>query len=110
MASSLAMRHLAFATLMLVARASAAEDRISAAYVASRPVAVEAPGLAHAVAVRWDRDVTRGLELGAGLELGEYSGQESLVRFALLPGIAYLHPLGTMTLRLEEQIGWQIAK
>lgn len=103
------MRHLFLVVLLLAAREATADDRFSAGYVASRPVAVRAPGLAQAAAARWDHRVAPSLELGAGLEIGRSGGEEPLTRFALLPGVAFVYPYAAVTLRLEQQIGWQLA-
>jgi hypothetical protein len=58
--------------------------------------------------MRWDRLFTPYLEAGAGLEVGFSTGDEALQRYAVLPGVAFVHPVGEIVLRVEEQLGWQL--
>lgn len=86
-----------------------ADDRITVGYMAARPITAEDSGLAHSIAARWDRLVMPWLEVGAGVEAGFSSGDESVDRFAVLPGLAFVERVGDLSFRLEQQIGWQVA-
>jgi hypothetical protein len=103
-------RTAAVTAALLASTAARADDRVALGYLASRPIAASGSGLAHSVAMRFDRDVTSRIELGVGLELGVSGGAQPLQRLALLPGIALVHKAGSLTWRLEEQIGWQIVR
>ncbi len=50
------------------------------------------------------------LELGLGIEVGASGGSEPLQRGALLPGIALARTIGSLTWRIEEQIGPQVVR
>jgi hypothetical protein len=90
------------------ARASA-DDRVAVGYLASSSIVSTGNGLTHSAAAQWQRSIGEWLELGAGAELGVSGGHEtSLTRFAPLAGIAVVHHLGALTLRIDEQIGWQL--
>jgi hypothetical protein len=60
--------------------------------------------------MRWEHAMKPWLELGGGIELGYSGGRESQTRFALMPGVAFVHSLGAVTLRIEEQFGWQVVR
>jgi hypothetical protein len=91
------------------ASAQGIDDRVTLGYLASPPIAASARGVSHAMMLRWDARLLRPwLELGLGIEAGVSGGQESLTRFAVLPGFALVKPLGSLELRLEHQIGWQL--
>jgi hypothetical protein len=97
--------------LLVASRVAAAEvdDRVTLGYLASPPIAASARGVSHAMMLRWDARAWRPwLELGVGIEAGVSGGRESLTRFAVLPGVALVKPVGDFELRLEQQIGWQV--
>jgi hypothetical protein len=99
---------------LLVASADAAadvDDRVTLGYLASPPIAASASGVSHAMMLRWDARALRPwLELGLGIEVGVSGGRESLTRFAVLPGVALVKPVGNFELRLEHQVGWQLVR
>jgi hypothetical protein len=93
----------------VVAPSSAIADRVDVGYVASSSIVNTGSGLSQAGAARWQRSLREWLEIGAGAELGYSGGREtSLLRFAPLAGVAFVHPIGTLALRVDEQIGWQL--
>jgi hypothetical protein len=88
-----------------------ADDHVALGYLVSPPIAASGSGPVHAVAGRWDREITSSFEVGIGIELGASGGEQPLTRAAILPGAAIdMFRFGTMTVRLEEQIGWQIVQ
>ncbi len=104
------MKSAALVAALVASTTAHADDRIALGYLASRPIAASGSGVAHSVALRFDRDVSSKIEVGVGLELGGSAGDEPLQRAALLPGIALVHHTGSLTWRLEEQLGWQIVR
>jgi hypothetical protein len=97
------------------ARLASADDHVALGYLVSPPIADSGTGVVHTVAGRWDRMLSSKIELGLGLELGASGGDQPLTRAAILPGAAYVigtfdTPVGAMTVRVEEQLGWQIVR
>lgn len=86
-----------------------AEDRGAIDYLVSPPIVRSGSGLQHTFAMRWEHSVRDWLELGLGAELGLSGGHDSEVtRVAALPGLAIVERTGPVTLRIEQQIGWQL--
>jgi hypothetical protein len=83
---------------------------ISIGFLVSSPVTSSGSGASPAAALRWDARVHPSIEVGLGVEQGYSTGDESIQRFALLPGAAFVYPLGRLHLRVEDQIGWQIVR
>lgn len=99
------------ALVLLVPVAASADDSLAFGYLAARPIARDASGIQNAGSVRWNHRVLDGdlrIELGLGAEVGHYGGAEPLTRVALLPGVAIAKPLGSVVVRVEEIIGWQL--
>lgn len=101
---------LASALLVLAAVTPAAADsHVAAGYLGGRPIAGDAGGLDHALAVRADR-ASGSVELGLALEVGHAPGNEdeSLTRFCVLPGVAVRRPVGELLVGGELSVGWQV--
>lgn len=97
--------------LLFASSLASADDHVALGYLVSPPIADSGNGLVHAVTGRWDRELRPWIEVGIGLELGASGGDQPLTRAAVLPGAAVeIARYGTMTIRLEEQIGWQIVQ
>jgi hypothetical protein len=101
-------RFVAACVAVLAASSARADDRLATGYVVSRPIVRAEPGIAHAIAARYERGLGARLEIGIGIQAGYSSGTETLWRAAVLPGIALTFPLDAITLRIEEQGGWQV--
>lgn len=92
--------------------ATASSGHVAVGYIMSPAIAQGSAGAAHALSARFDRAAFRSsLELGIGIEAGFSGGDESLTRFALLPGIAYrVARLDDLSFYIEERAGWQIVR
>jgi hypothetical protein len=103
--------HRVLFVLLATASRASADDHVALGYLASPPIAESGSGVAHAVAGRWDRMISPVIELGIGIEVGASGGDEPITRLAVLPGGAILITrYRAITVRIEEQFGWQIAR
>ncbi len=86
---------------------ASADDRLTIGYLASRAMAGESNSLQNTGLARWEH-AWPSVEIGAGVEVAHSGGTDALTRIALLPAIALVRPVGSLQLRLEEQLGWQL--
>jgi hypothetical protein len=101
-------RSLASVSFLTAIQLASADDRVSVGYLASPPIAGDYTGAQSSLSARWEHP-WKWIEASAGVEAGYSGGHDALTRFAVLPGIALAIPVDSMIVRVEEQLGWQVA-
>ena len=96
--------------LAVLATPAAAESRVGASYMMSRPVTGDAGGADHALVLRGERGLRHDVDIGVIVEAGyaPLNDDETLKRVAVLPTIGLRGRVGELVLRGDVALGWQL--
>ncbi|MBA3453750.1 MAG: hypothetical protein H0T42_11715 [Deltaproteobacteria bacterium] len=104
------MRNASALVVLALATPAAAESHVGGGYVMGRPVAGRAGGADHALAFHVDTVVRDEIDVGVTIEGGYTPGNadESLKRFAVMPGVGFRGAVGELLVRADVLVGWQV--